>query len=192
MTDREEILQIFKKTNALMEGHFQLTSGLHSDKYMQCAKVFQYPEFAEVLARQLALSFEEDGVEIVIGPALGGIILAYEVARSIGVKNIFAERENGIMVLRRGFELPKNTRVLVVEDVVTTGGSVREVMELVASMGSMVVGVGSLVDRSQGLADFGVKFRALLSMKVQSHAPDSCPLCLLGIPIVKPGSRKIV
>ncbi len=174
-----------------MEGHFLLTSGRHSNHYMQCARVFQYPEYTQELARQLSLAFKDDGVEVVIGPAIGGIILAYEVARCLRAKNIFAEREEGVMTLRRGFEILKGSRVLVVEDVVTTGGSVKEVMELVTETGSQVVGVGILVDRSNGAIDFGVKFHSLLSMDIQAYPPNDCPLCQQSIPIIKPGSRKM-
>ena len=186
---REEILTIFRETGVMLEGHFQLTSGRHSDKYMQCARLFQYPDIAEKFAKELAGKFT--GIELVAGPALGGIIIAYEVSRQLGVKNIFAERENGAMTLRRGFEIPQGARVLVVEDVVTTGGSVKEVIELVRQMGGEVAGVGCIVDRSNGKVDFGVPFAAVLSMEVQSWEADKCPLCREGWPVVKPGSRNM-
>ena len=187
--DRNEILRIFKSTGVMLEGHFQLTSGRHSDKYMQCAKLFQNASISEMFAKELAGKFE--GVDIVIGPAVGGIILAYEVSRQLGVKNIFAERQNGVMTLRRGFEIPKGAKVLVVEDVVTTGGSVKEVVALVHEMGAKVIGVGSIVDRSNGKVEFGVPFEAVLSMEVISFEPENCPLCASGTPAVKPGSRNI-
>jgi orotate phosphoribosyltransferase len=186
---REEILTIFRETGVMLEGHFLLTSGRHSDKYMQCARLFQYPDIAEKFAKELAGKFS--GVDLVAGPALGGIIIAYEVSRHLNVRNVFAERDNGQMTLRRGFEIPKGARVLVVEDVVTTGGSVREVMELVRSLGGEVAGVGSIVDRSDGKVDFGVPFAAVLSMEVVSWVPDQCPLCHDGWPLVKPGSRNM-
>jgi orotate phosphoribosyltransferase len=183
----EEILDIFRQTGVMLEGHFQLTSGRHSNRYMQCAKLFQYPDIAERFAKELAGKFS--GVDLVAGPAVGGIILAYEVSRQLGVPNIFAERENGAMTLRRGFAVPQGARVLVVEDVVTTGGSVKEVIELVCTMGGEVVGVGSVVDRSNGAVDFGVPFNAVLSMEVVSYPPEECPMCKDGSAAVKPGSR---
>lgn len=186
---REEILSIFRETGVMLEGHFQLTSGRHSDKYMQCARLFQYPDIAERFAKELADKFT--GIDLVAGPALGGIIIAYEVSRQLGVKNVFAERENGAMTLRRGFEIPRGARVLVVEDVVTTGGSVIEVIELVRALGGEVAGVGSIVDRSDGKVNFGVPFAAVLSMEVESWEADKCPLCREGWPVVKPGSRNM-
>lgn len=187
--DREEILDIMRQTGVMLEGHFLLTSGRHSDKYMQCAKLFQYPDISEKFSKELAGRFKN--VDLVAGPAIGGIILAYEAARQMRVPNIFAERENGEMTLRRGFGIPEGANVLVVEDVVTTGGSVREVMELVRKYGAKVAGVGSIVDRSNGAVDFGVPFEAVLSMEVVSYAPEDCPLCKQGIPAIKPGSRSI-
>jgi orotate phosphoribosyltransferase len=183
----EEILDIFRQTGVMLEGHFQLTSGRHSNRYMQCAKLFQYPDIAERFAKELAGKFS--GVDLVAGPAVGGVILAYEVSRQLKVPNIFAERENGAMTLRRGFEVPRGARVLVVEDVVTTGGSVKEVITLVRTLGGEVVGVGSVVDRSNGAVDFGVPFHAVLSMEVVSYSPEDCPLCREGSAAVKPGSR---
>jgi len=186
---QEEIIRIFKETGVMLEGHFLLTSGRHSDKYMQCAKLFQNADVSEKFAKELAGKFS--GVDIVVGPAVGGIILAYEVSRQMGVPNIFAERQNGEMTLRRGFAVEKGAKALVVEDVVTTGGSVKEVVSLLQSHGAEVVGVGSIVDRSNGRVDFGVPFEAVLSMEVVSYDADDCPLCLKGIPAVKPGSRNI-
>jgi orotate phosphoribosyltransferase len=183
----EEILDIFRQTGVMLEGHFQLTSGRHSNRYMQCAKLFQHPDIAERFAKELAAKF--DGVDLVAGPAVGGIILAYEVSRQMKAPNIFAERENGAMTLRRGFTVPKGARVLVVEDVVTTGGSVKEVISLVRTLGGEVVGVGSVVDRSNGAVDFGVPFHAVLAMEVVSYPPEECPLCQDGSVAVKPGSR---
>jgi orotate phosphoribosyltransferase len=187
--DKQEVLDILRKTGVMLEGHFLLTSGRHSDRYMQCAKLFQYPDMSEKFSKELAGKFS--GVDLVAGPAIGGIILAYEVARQLGVPNIFAERENGSMTLRRGFSIPEGARVLVVEDVVTTGGSVREVMELVRTSGAEVAGVGCIVDRSAGKVDFGVPFKAVLSMEITSYEPDDCPLCLSGTPAIKPGSRNL-
>ncbi|MDO4541027.1 MAG: orotate phosphoribosyltransferase [Syntrophomonadaceae bacterium] len=188
--EHERALTIFTQSKALMEGHFKLTSGRHSNQYMQCARVQQYPELNEELARDLAAAFAGDGVEVVMGPAMGGIITAYEVARQLKVTNMFAEREDGKMKLRRGFELTPGTRVLVVEDVITTGGSVKEVIELINELGGVVAGVGILVDRSGGQIDFGVKKAAALTLSIQSWEAADCPLCKAGAaPAIKPGSR---
>ena len=191
MMTREEIIAVFKEKEVMLEGHFLLTSGRHSNKYMQCAKLFQYPDVSEMICRQLAEQFSDMDIDLVVGPAVGGIIMAYEMSRQLGVKNIFAERENGKMTLRRGFEVPKGAKILVTEDVVTTGGSVKEVIELLDGMGAQVMAVGSVVDRSAGKVDFGVPFRAVLSMEVKSYEADECPICKTGAQLVKPGSRKL-
>lgn len=191
MLTKEQIIQIFKDKEVMLEGHFLLTSGRHSDKYMQCAKLFQYADVSEIICKQLAEQFAEKKIDLVVGPAIGGIIMAYEMGRQLGVKNIFAERENGQMTFRRGFEVPEGANVLVVEDVVTTGGSVKEVIALLKEHGANVVGVGSVVDRSAGKVDFGVEFKAVLSMEVISYEPENCPICKSGLPLVKPGSRKL-
>jgi orotate phosphoribosyltransferase len=187
---REEAIQIFSESGALLEGHFLLTSGRHSNQYMQCAQVLQYPAYTEKLAQDLAGKFAQDGIELVIGPAMGGIIVSYEVARQLGVPSIFAERKDGKMEIRRGFTIKPGQKVLVVEDVVTTGGSVREVMEAVRAAGGTVAGVAVLVDRSNGQVNFGVKQEAVLSMEIQSWEPADCPLCAEGkTNAYKPGSR---
>ncbi|SHN81567.1 orotate phosphoribosyltransferase [Desulfitobacterium chlororespirans] len=187
----EEVLNIFKESEALLEGHFRLTSGRHSRQYMQCAKVLQYPHHAARLGEALAESFRDQGIDLVIGPAMGGILVAHEVGKALGTKAIFTERENGEMKLRRGFELQPGQKVLVVEDVITTGGSVREVIEVVKAYGAEPVGVGVLVNRSGGKADFGVPLASLLEIEIESFDPESCPLCAEGIPAVKPGSRAV-
>jgi len=190
MLNQDEVLKIFLDSGALMEGHFLLTSGLHSNRYMQCAKVLQYPQYTEMIARHLADKFRDDNIELVIGPAMGGIIVAYEVARQLNVPALFTERLDGEMVLRRGFVMDPGQRVLVVEDVVTTGGSVKEVMNVVDKFGAKVVGVGVLVDRSNGRVDFGVKQEAVLHMDIEAWKAADCPLCAIGKrPLVKPGSR---
>ncbi len=186
---REEILKIFEETGVMQTGHFKLTSGRHSDKYMQCAKLFEDAYVSEQMSRLLADQFKDDEIDLVVGPAIGGIILSYEVSRQLGVNNIFAERQDGEMTLRRGFSVKKGQRVLVVEDVVTTGGSVKEVVALLSELGAEVVGVGSIVDRSDGKVEFGIPFRAVLSMEVISYPPEECPICKTGAPLVKPGSR---
>jgi len=190
MLNQNEAQKIFIDSGALMEGHFILTSGRHSNQYMQCAQVLQYPTYTEELAKHLADKFRNDGVELVIGPAMGGIIVAYEVARQLGVPAVFTERLEGEMTLRRGFMIDAAQKVLVVEDVVTTGGSVKEVMEVVRAFGGHVAGVGVLVDRSNGKVQFGVKQESVLTMDIESWPADNCPLCKEGkIRAIKPGSR---
>lgn len=191
MLTSEEVVAIFQKTGAMLSGHFKLTSGRHSDRYFQCAKVLQHPVHTGALCRELAARFAGENVSAVIGPATGGIIVSYETARAIGVRGIFTERENGVMSLRRGFSIDPGERVLVVEDVITTGGSVLEVIDVVRSLGGIVVGAGVLVDRSGGKVDLGVRKEALLVTETISYDPDQCPLCRDGIPAVKPGSRNI-
>jgi len=194
MLTEERIKEIFLKTDAFLEGHFLLSSGLHSPYYLQCAKVLQYPEFAEELCKELARRINELGVEydLVIAPALGGIIVSYETSRHLKVRGIFAERVDGKLTLRRGFEIKPGERAVVVEDVVTTGKSTRETIEVVKQHGGEVVAVGSLVDRSGGKVNFGVPFVTLWRLEVPVFEPDSCPLCEEGkIPLVKPGSRNI-
>jgi orotate phosphoribosyltransferase len=191
MLSKENVLDIFRRSKVLMEGHFLLTSGRHSHKYLQCARIFQHPEYSEQMALTLAEEFREDNIDMVVGPAIGGIVLSYEMARCLGVISLFTERENGEMMLRRGFEIPPDSRVLVVEDVITTGGSVQEVIDLVKRHGGDVVGVGAFVDRSGGKADFGTKFRTIISLNVESYAPEDCPLCKEGRPLIKPGSRDL-
>jgi orotate phosphoribosyltransferase len=185
-----EILAAFDKTGGILHGHFLLTSGRHSDTYMQCAKLFVNPVESERLCRALSEQLREFAPQYVISPAIGGIIMGYEMARCLGVQNFFAERVDGKMALRRGFELPRGARVVVVEDVVTTGGSVKEVMELTRSLGGAIKAVASIVDRSNGAVDFGVPYRALLSMEIKSYPADECPVCKAGkTPLYKPGSR---
>ncbi len=188
---RDEIIAMMKEAEVLLEGHFLLTSGRHSDKYMQCAKIFQNAKYSEPLCAELVKQYKDDNVELVIGPAIGAIQMSYEVGKQLGVKNIFAERENGAMTLRRGFTIEKGQRVLIVEDVVTTGGSVREVMDLVKECGGEIVGIGSIVDRTGGKIDFGVPYRSAFSMDITSYEPDECPICKTGAPLVKPGSRAV-
>jgi orotate phosphoribosyltransferase len=184
-----QTLQLYEKTGALMRGHFRLTSGLHSDVYLQSALVLQYPEHAAALGAALAAPFRGDAVQTVLAPAIGGILVAHEVARALGVRALFTEREAGVMRLRRGFELAAGERCLVVEDVITTGGSTREVVQCVEANGGAVVGVGSLIDRSGGTAAFTVKRTALANVTATTWQPEQCPLCKTGSQAVKPGSR---
>ena len=191
MLNKNEVLDIFRKSNALLEGHFRLTSGRHSDRYMQCAQVLQYPNYTAQLCGDIVEVFRDKQVDVVIGPAMGGIIVAFEVGRQLGVRTIFTERENGAMSLRRNFSIAPGEKVLVVEDVVTTGGSVQEVIKVVMEKGGQLVGVGVLVDRSNGQVDFGIPVKAVLQMEVVSWEPENCPLCQQGVPVVKPGSRQV-
>lgn len=184
-----EILDIFCAHGALLEGHFILSSGLHSNRYIQCALVLQHPQVAERLGRELAAKLGNTGASVVVAPALGGILVAHEVARALGARALFTERQEGRMTLRRGFSLAKNEPTLVVEDVITTGESTRETIAAVEEAGGKVVGVGSLIDRSGGTVDLGLAGTALLALTVQNYHPSRCPLCRDGIPPVKPGSR---
>ena len=190
MIYRERVIEIFRETKVLMEGHFLLTSGRHSRQYIQCAKITQYPQYTSEIMQMLAGTFNDDKVEYVVGPAVGGIILSYEMARQLGVKSLFTEREDESMALRRGFALPEGANILIVEDVVTTGGSVKEVIELMQELNCNVRGVACLVDRSNGSVEFGTKFAAALTMDVTSYEPNECPLCKEDIPLQKMGSRK--
>jgi orotate phosphoribosyltransferase len=188
LTERET-LDLYEKTGALMRGHFRLTSGLHSDIYLQSALVLQHPEHAARLGEALAAPFVAARAQTVLGPAIGGILVAHEVARALGVRALFTEREEGVMRLRRGFTITTGERCLVVEDVITTGGSTREVMNCVRAVGGEVVGVGSLIDRSGGTAAFDVTRAALATVNATTWPPESCPLCKTGSRAVKPGSR---
>ena len=191
MYTKEQVLEIFARTGVLLEGHFRLTSGLHAAKYLQCAQLLQYPHEAGPLCEQLASYFKDAGATVVAGPATGGIILAYEVAKALGVKNIFGERENGVMTFRRGFKLEPTDKVLVLEDVVTTGGSVKELIACVKEAGAEVVGVASLVNRSGGRVDFGVPFKSLVNLDITTYQPEECPMCKEGSVAYKPGSRQV-
>ena len=184
-----QTLELYEKTGALLRGHFRLTSGLHSDIYLQSALVLQYPEHAAALGSALAAAFRADGVQTVLAPAIGGIIVAHEVARALSGRALFTEREGGTMRLRRGFALAAGERCLVVEDVITTGGSTREVVACVEEHAGAVVGVGSLIDRSGGGAVFKVKRTALATVNATAWPPDACPLCKTGSQAIKPGSR---
>ena len=183
------MLDVFKTTGALLEGHFKLTSGRHSNTYFQCAKVLQYPEHLTAVCSSIARHFADKNIETVISPAIGGIVVGTEVGRLLGVKTIFAERKDGIMTIRRGFILDPNERVLVIEDVITTGGSVAEVIELIKRSCASLVGVGSVVDRSNGRVRLADDQFSVLSMEVISYTPEDCPLCKEGVAIDAPGSR---
>lgn len=186
--NKDEILAIFKRSSALLDGHFQLTSGLHSPHYFQCAKVLQYPEYAEKLCGEIVRRFVNERVGVVIAPALGGIVVGQEVGRQLKVRTMFTERKDGTMQLRRGFEVERGERVLVCEDVVTTGGSVKEVIAIVKQCGGEVVGVGAIVDRSGGASGLDNCF-ATITMDVITYSPNDCTLCKQGLRVEKPGSR---
>jgi orotate phosphoribosyltransferase len=188
----EEVLERFRRTGALLEGHFVLSSGLHSTQYLQCALVLQHPAEAEALARAIAARFEGESVETVAAPAIGGIVIGYEVARAIGAKSIWTEREAGRMTLRRGFTIRPGESVLVVEDVITTGGSTRETIDALREAGARVVAAASIIDRSAGRADVGLPRVSLATLDVPAVAPDTCPACLRGETAIKPGSRTAV
>ncbi len=193
MTSNENnILEIFKKTGALLQGHFLLTSGRHSNMYFQCAKVLQYPEYTEQVCKIIADHFKDYNIDTVISPAMGGIIVGQEVARQLNKRSIFAEREDKKLTLRRGFTINQGEKILVCEDVVTTGGSVYEVIDIVKEQGGEVVGVGFIVDRSNGKVNFGYPQKSTMKMEVISYLPEECPLCKENIPLVKPGSRKVI
>ena len=191
MMDQEEIMKKFEKTGAILKGHFKLTSGVHSDSYIQCAQVMQYPEFIHNLCSELGKKFKGEDIDVIVGPAMGAIIMSHVMAMVLGpwVRAIFTEREDGKMTLRRSFEIKKGEKVLVVEDVTTTGSSAREVIDIVKSRQAKVVGVGALIDRSGGKVDFGIRYEKLLTIKMNTYEPDNCPLCKKEIPITKPGSR---
>lgn len=192
----QAVLGLFRATGAYLSGHFRLTSGLHSPEYLQCALVLQHPAHAETLGRQLADALRRlsgaRSAATVVSPAIGGLIIGHEVARALGARFLFAERDStGKMTLRRGFAVTPGETAVVVEDVVTTGGSTREVVEILTSAGAQVVAAGSIIDRSGGAADVGAARTALATLAVKSYTPESCPLCEQGLPVVKPGSRAV-
>jgi orotate phosphoribosyltransferase len=189
---RDELLDLFRRSGALLEGHFRLTSGLHSGSYLQCALVLQHPQHAEAFGRAIADRTRDLRPTVVLSPALGGVVIGHEVARALGVRALFAERQDGALMLRRGFVISETDRVLVVEDVLTTGGSTRETMQVARAAGGSVVGAAAIVNRGGGAVKFDVPFHALLDIDVPTYEHDQCPLCAQGLPVVKPGSRPVV
>jgi orotate phosphoribosyltransferase len=185
----QDTLKIFEESGALLKGHFRLTSGLHSATYLQCAKVLQYPDFSLYLAQKIVHHFRDKSVEVVISPAIGGIVVGQEVGRQLGVRTIFTEREGGVMQLRRGFKIASNEKILICEDVVTTGGSVFEIIDLAKKSGGEIVGVGFIVDRSNGEVEFGVDQYSVMRLNIETYSEDLCPLCAEHVPLEKPGSR---
>jgi len=188
--NRWEIMEILEKEEAVQRGHFLLTSGLHSDIYVQCARVLQHPQLAGSLAGEIAKAFQEEDVDVVVSPALGGIIIGYMVALALRRRMLFAERQEGSLLLRRGQSISPGERALIVEDVITTGGSVQELIELVTAAGASVVGVGALIERGEG-RDFGMAKKILLGLDASAWKAGDCPLCREGVKLVTPGSRKL-
>ena len=186
----EQVIDEFRTTGALLEGHFQLTSGLHSMVYLQCARVLQFPDKAEAFGRAIAEKYRGEGIQLVASPAIGGIVIGHEVARALGARFVWTERESGQMTLRRGFTVAPNEKTLVVEDVITTGGSTRETIDALRQAGADVVAAASIIDRSGGSVDVSVPRMALATLRVVSVDPSECDACKLGNVAVKPGSRK--
>jgi len=184
---QDQVKDIFKRTGAFLEGHFLLTSGLHSPHYVEKFRVLEFPGHTATLCSGIAELYRNEGVTVVVGPVTGGVILAHEVGKQLGVRAMFTERVEGKMTLRRGFVLTPEDRVLLVEDIVTTGGSIIEVRDVVAETGATIVGLGYLVDRSGGKTDFGIPAKSLLTLDVVTYQPDECPLCKQNVPLVKPG-----
>jgi orotate phosphoribosyltransferase len=185
----EVVLDLFRKSGALLEGHFRLSSGLHSDRYLQSALVLQYPEFAEAIGHALAERNRHLQATVVLSPALGGIVIGQEVGRALGIRAIFAERQDTRLMLRRGFSVTPADRVLVVEDVITTGGSTRETIEVAATAGARTLGAAAIIDRGGASARIEVPLFSLVRLEVPTYQPEACPLCARDIPVVKPGSR---
>ena len=188
----EEYIKIFKDSGALLDGHFILTSGRHSSSYFQCAKLLQYPKYLELFSKNIADHFKENEIDLVVSPAIGGIVLGTEVGRLLRKRTVFAERVDGEMKLRRGFEIKTNEKILIVEDVITTGGSVKEVMSLVQSFAADIIGVGVIVDRSSGSVVLHENQLSLASLEVKSYDSSDIPSELARIPVQKPGSRSLV
>lgn len=186
-----DVLQHFRDTDALLEGHFILSSGLHSPNYLQCALALQFPADAAKYGREIAEHFLDTGIDTVASPAIGGLVIGYATAAAMNVRFIWTERQNGEMTLRRGFNLKSGERILVVEDVITTGGSTRECIGALTANGGNVVAAASIIDRSNGAADVGVPRISLVSLDVPSYTPDVCPMCAAGVEAVKPGSRTV-
>ena len=187
--NQDAVLDLFRKSGALLEGHFRLSSGLHSNRYLQSALVLQHPKFAEALGAAIAERVRHLQPTVVISPALGGIVIGQEVGRALGVRAIFAERQDGKLVLRRGFSMSSADRAVVVEDVVTTGGSTRETIEVATGAGAEVAAAASIVDRGKDDGRLGLPLYALVKLEVPTHQPEACPMCAAGEPVVKPGSR---
>jgi orotate phosphoribosyltransferase len=189
LMNQEAVLDLFRKSGALLEGHFRLSSGLHSNRYLQSALVLQYPEFAAALGEALGARTAHLQSTAVLSPALGGIVIGQEVGRALGIRALFAERQDGVLTLRRGFTLSPSDRVLVVEDVITTGGSTRETAKVAEASGARVIGAAAIIDRGTDAANLGLPLQSLVRLEVPSWPAEACPLCAKGEPVTKPGSR---
>ena len=187
--DQDAVLDLFRKSGALLEGHFRLSSGLHSDRYLQSALVLQYPEFAAALGDALGARTSHLQATAVLSPALGGIVIGQEVGRALGIRALFAERQDGVLTLRRGFALAPTDRVLIVEDVITTGGSTLETARVAEAAGARVLGAAAIIDRGASPEKLALPLQSLVRLEVPTWAPDACPLCQKGEPVTKPGSR---
>jgi orotate phosphoribosyltransferase len=188
--NQNEIFEIFRKSGALLKGHFLLSSGLHSDIYFEKFQVLQHPEYVEILCRKLAWLFKDNKVEVVVGPTTGGVIIAYEVAKNLGTRSIFAEAGDEGRIFKRGFNLKKGEKTLIVDDILTTGGSIKEVIQLVKKHEGDILGIGILLDRSGGKVQFNYPLKPLAVTEVQNYRQEECPMCKKGQPLIKPGSRK--
>lgn len=191
MLSQEEIVKIFKDCGALLEGHFVYSSGRHGKIYIQCALVSQFPEYNELFCAELANRFKGQDIDVVLGPAVGGIIISYELAKQLSARSVFAERVEGKMTLRRGLNIKKGEKVLLVEDVVTTGGTVRELIPIVENCGGIIVGAAAFANRNPRRVKFDFPFETLLSGVVEDYLPEECPLCKEGIPFDRPGSKNL-
>jgi len=189
--NQDDVLRIFKLCGAFWEGHFVYSSGLHGDTYIQCARVSQFPEYNELFCEDLARRFQGRSIDVVLGPAVGGIIISYELARQLKAKAVFAERVEGKMTLRRGLEIEKGEKVLLVEDVITTGGTVKELIPLVEGHGGVIAGAAAFVNRNPRRVKFDFPLETLLSLTINDYLPEECPLCKQGIPFDKPGSKNL-
>jgi orotate phosphoribosyltransferase len=187
--NESEVLDLFRQSGALLEGHFRLSSGLHSDRYLQSALVLQHPDFAEQLGRALAARLEHLQPTAILSPALGGIVIGQEVGRALHIRAMFAERQDGVLTLRRGFTLEPSDRVVVIEDVITTGGSTRETIAVAEAAGAPVSAAGAIIDRGLDAGRLNIPLQALVRLDVPSYSADVCPLCAKGLPVTKPGSR---
>lgn len=185
---KNEILELLEKAEGVLHGHFCLTSGLHSDIYFQCAKLYQYPDTVEILGKKLAEKLSEIDFDTIVAPAIGAVIIGYETAKQAKKRNLFVERKDGVMQLRRGYTLKKGEKVVIIEDVITTARTIKETEEAIKDFGCEVVAIGCIVDRTKGLTGYNIK--SLIQIDPVTYNPDSCPLCKKGIPLVKPGSRE--
>lgn len=183
------MIDLLIKTESLLKGHFELSSGMHSNQYFQCAKLLQYPEYAEKTGKQIAKLFNPQQIDAVLGPAIGGLIISYETARAIGKKSIFTERKDGIMSLRRGFNINQGDKILIVEDVITTAKTTQETIKVIKNLGGKIAGIGCIVDRSQGKT--GLEIKSLLEIDPEIYTPEQCPMCKAGQSVEKPGSRTV-